>query len=317
MALYTHLGILNYLNQRDIWRSTADECLELCRALGNQSIEMDILLMRAGAIASVTQRAEFFQKAIKLAQASGDIWRQARTLHQVGWNCGDDERLAYWKKAIPLFRRAGDWRSLAYCLGTTGTFAVLNGDLELAQKSLDEASMLNDQLKDKVIKANLLYAYGKMAMVRGEYDQAHICFQEELEILEELSIRLSWLFTRTQLGYLALCERNLTEAHHIFIEAAQDFQNDRNMTGAVFALEGIAGLYVAMERPVIAAQLLGWADATRIKISDKRPRLEQADVDKIIAACLATMGEVAFSDAYDQGKKMSLDEAVAYALEEN
>jgi hypothetical protein len=40
------------------------------------------------------------------------------------------------------------------------------------------------------------------------------------------------------------------------------------------------------------------------------------DVDKIIAACLAKMGEVAFSDAYDEGKKMSLEEAVELALNE-
>ena len=43
---------------------------------------------------------------------------------------------------------------------------------------------------------------------------------------------------------------------------------------------------------------------------------EQADVDKIIAACIAELGEVAFSDAYDEGQKMSLEEAVAYALQE-
>jgi len=60
--------------------------------------------------------------------------------------------------------------------------------------------------------------------------------------------------------------------------------------------------------------LIGWA-ATGEKISDKRPYLEQADVDKVIAACLAKLGEVAFSEAYDEGQKMTLDEAVAFALE--
>jgi len=38
-------------------------------------------------------------------------------------------------------------------------------------------------------------------------------------------------------------------------------------------------------------------------------------VDKVIAACLAKLGEVAFSEAYDEGQKMTLDEAVAFALE--
>jgi len=64
------------------------------------------------------------------------------------------------------------------------------------------------------------------------------------------------------------------------------------------------------------ARLISWADATREKISDKRPLLEQADVDKIITTCLTKMGEVAFPDAYDEGQTMTLDEAVALALEQ-
>jgi hypothetical protein len=79
----------------------------------------------------------------------------------------------------------------------------------------------------------------------------------------------------------------------------------------------MASLYIALGKLEVGAQLIGWADATRIKISDTRPLLEQADLDKIIAACLASMGEVAFSDAYDEGKKMTVDEAVEFALSEN
>ena len=54
----------------------------------------------------------------------------------------------------------------------------------------------------------------------------------------------------------------------------------------------------------------------REKTQDARPNTEQADVDKLIAACLAKMGEVAFSDAYDQGQAMTLDEAVRFAVGE-
>jgi hypothetical protein len=43
--------------------------------------------------------------------------------------------------------------------------------------------------------------------------------------------------------------------------------------------------------------------------------LEQAHVDKIIAACPAKIGEVAFAEAYAVGRKMTLAEAMAYALE--
>lgn len=64
----------------------------------------------------------------------------------------------------------------------------------------------------------------------------------------------------------------------------------------------------------VSAQLIGWADARREKSGGTRPRLEQVDIDKVIAACKAQMGEVAFSDAYDAGQKMSLDEAVVLGI---
>ena len=46
-----------------------------------------------------------------------------------------------------------------------------------------------------------------------------------------------------------------------------------------------------------------------------RPPVEQANVDKDITACIAVMGESAFSAVYDEGKKMSLEDAIAYALD--
>jgi predicted ATPase len=317
MALYSHLPILNYLSQVDTWRSTAQECLELCRAFGDQIVEVDILLMRAGEVSSAAQRMELFQQALKLAQASGDPWRLARTLHQIGWSYSGSERIAYWERAITLFRQAGDLRSLAQCLSQTGNFALLNGNLELVQIYLDEATLLNDQLNDKETKANLLHVQARIAGKRGEYKQARIYAQEELNITEELGARMSSLWCRSQLGHLALCEGNLTEAHDIFTKTAREFFNDKNVIGVVFNLEGTANLHTVTGKLESAAHLIGWADATRQKIHDPRPRLEQADIDKMITACVAKMGEAAFSDAYDEGQKMTLDEAVNYALSEN
>jgi hypothetical protein len=118
-------------------------------------------------------------------------------------------------------------------------------------------------------------------------------------------------------GYVALREGNLEEARHIFAEVAQEFQKNKYINGVVFALEGTAAIYVAVNKTEYAARLVGWADATRGKIGHLRPPLEQVDVDKIISACIAMIGQAAFLDAYDEGKKMSLDEALSLALQES
>lgn len=64
----------------------------------------------------------------------------------------------------------------------------------------------------------------------------------------------------------------------------------------------MSSLNVAVGKPEVAAQLFGWTDATREKIGDSRPKLEQADMAKIITSCIERMGKIAFSDMHKEGK---------------
>jgi hypothetical protein len=97
----------------------------------------------------------------------------------------------------------------------------------------------------------------------------------------------------------------------------KEFLKDRVEIGIVFAIEGMTGLYIILGKPERAARLIGWVDSMRKKLRDSRPLLEQATIDQNIAACLQKIGEVVFSDRYEEGETMTLDEAVAYALEES
>jgi hypothetical protein len=100
-----------------------------------------------------------------------------------------------------------------------------------------------------------------------------------------------------------LYQGGITRAREIFTESGREFFKDKNEIGVVFNLEGVAGVFLARGNPEIAIKLISLSDAMRERVGNPRPPLEQADVDKIIAACLAKMGEVAFSDAYDDGQE--------------
>ena len=315
-ALRAHGWILVDLQQFDVALSSAQECLELYRALGDQRGEVDGLLQLAWESSSVPEKMTLIQQALTLAKGLGDIPRQADALWQLGW-LDQDNRFIYWEKAIALARPLGNWRGLAVGLSTIGYFLVLDGDIESAQKYLDEAVKLCQQVNMHPLPEGLLSAYGQIALLQGDFEKARTCFQADARLGVESVNRQHYLWPRTRLGYVALHEGNFTEACDIFAETAQEFQKDKYTIGVVFTLEGIAGTFVAMGKPQHAARIIGWTDAARKEIDDRRPILEQADVDKTIAACLAKLGKVAFSDAYDEGQKMSLEEAVAYALGES
>jgi hypothetical protein len=154
----------------------------------------------------------------------------------------------------------------------------------------------------------------RIESIKGNFEKARTLIEQSLANASELGNRNNYLWHRAVLGHLTLHHGQIEKGREILSETTQEFFKDKNEDGVVFTLEGIAGLYAAVSKPEVAAHLIGWADAMREKIHDKRPLLEQADVDKIVAACVARMGEIAFSDAYEEGKRMTLEEAVAYAL---
>jgi predicted ATPase/DNA-binding SARP family transcriptional activator len=317
-ALYAQGWLLVWFQQFDSAHSAAQECLALYRAGGDQPGEVDGLNL-LGYISNVSKKGELNSQrpALALARSLGDVGRQATALYIMGWDQRNHKApFAYWDEAIKLYREVGNWRFLANTLSILGLFLVLEGDIESAQKYLDEANLLFQQLNPKTHQGHLLSAYGQIALLRGDYEQARIYFQEYARIGNESGSRIDYLWANVRLGYVELREGNLTEARQTFSKTAHEFQKDGYIIGVVVSLECMASLYIAVGKAENAAWLISWADATREGIGDTRPSLEQADMDRNSAAVVAKIGKAAYQDAYDKGQTMTLDEAVAYALDE-
>jgi len=316
-ALFAYVRILELLQHTDQARRMAEECVELSKACNDQLGEIDGLLAWGDITNSPKQlAANLARQAFIKSQAINDTWRQALALGVWGWDRRDPEQVrARWEKSTDLFREVGDSIYLVSYLCYLAQFEITMGYLDSAKKRLDEAVLLSQQINRKRTKLTVLHVSGNLASIMGDYDQARTNLQKGLTLGEELGERMESLWCRAKLGDLAVNQGNLVEARQLLVQSTKEFQADGTVVGVVFTLERLASLYVT--KPELAIRLVGWADAAHLQISDPRPSIEQADVDKIIAACIAKMGEVAFSDAYDEGQKMTMDEAVALALGTN
>ena len=319
-ALFTQGRLLFRFEQYNEAQTATEESLALFYAVGDQYGEVDCLvslgfIATLGSVADPAKGAELVQQALTLARSLGDIGRQAWALNVLGWDHRDFKRaFAYWEEAIMLYRQVGHWGRLADNLSELGFFLLMDGQIDAAQKYIDESGLLFQQLNVKGKRNHLLSAYGQIALMRGEYKQARAYFQEDATISNELGSRMEYLWAITRLGFAELREGNITEARRIFAKTVQNFQQDGSSIGVVVTLEGMAGLYVAVGTAEYAACLIGWADATREVIGDTRPFLEQADVDRDRAAIMVKIGSSAFEIAYNQGRAMTIDAAVEYAL---
>jgi tetratricopeptide (TPR) repeat protein len=320
-ALHTYGWLLTWLQQFDKAYTVTEESLALCRTLGDLQTEADVLV----SLGNIKQflyepdlALELFQQSLHLAQSLKDPWREANAYFFLGCDRRDFQRaMRFWEKALVLYRKTGDQIAVANLLGMLGQFRVLNGEIELGETYIDEALLLWKTNHRANIWQNPRIVKSLVALTRGDYEQAYTLLEEALLAARETGNRMSYLWVRVRQGYAALRLGRLEEARSVFMETAHDFHKDGYIVGTVFTLEGMAALYVAVGKLERAAHLIGLADATREKVKDTRPPLEQADVDQIIAACLAKMGEVAFSDAYEKGQKMTLEEMVNLALAES
>src|SRR5437879_6924151 len=87
---------------------------------------------------------------------------------------------------------------------------------------------------------------------------------------------------------------------------------DRENTASV--LEGLAG--IAADQAERAARLFGAAEALRAAIDTPLAPGERADYDRYVAATHAALGQEAFAAAWEAGRAMTLDDAMAFALDE-
>jgi tetratricopeptide (TPR) repeat protein len=215
------------------------------------------------------------QRALVLAKSINDKWRQAHVLFALSWGMLEDRQYIHLNEALKLFQEVGDLQNMALVMTELGRLKMLNKDIESAQKILNEAAILIRQLNLKGPMVDILQSYGRIAAIKGDYEQAYASLQESAAICEEQGYRMGYLFARTHLGYLALYRGDVTDSHDIFGETLRDFFSDNNDEGVVFTLEGMAGLSVAVGKPNIAAQLVGWADMMREQLSDTRPPLSR------------------------------------------
>jgi non-specific serine/threonine protein kinase len=319
-ALMTYAWLLTWLQEFRRARAATEESLTLFRAQENKKGEVDALVLMGNMEQFTDNLAaanKLFEEALQLSEELNDTWRQANVYYYYGWDNSEHERKFYlWDKAISLFRQAGDKVNLANLLGLTGQFRVMNGEIELGEKYLDEALQMWEANRRANIWENPRIAKSLIALVRGEYEQARAILEEVLISAAQTGNRMSYLWARVRLGFVALHAGDLMEARQILTESAQNFNKDGYTIGSIFSLEGMAHLYATIGKNEHAARLIGFADAARENISDVRLPLEQADMDISIAACVARMGETAYENAYAGGRKMNIDDAINFVFEE-
>ena len=81
-------------------------------------------------------------------------------------------------------------------------------------------------------------------------------------------------------------------------------------------LRRIAGICEEQQQAHRAAKLFGAVEALGETVNIKLPPLDRADLDRDVAAARAQLDESTCAAAWGEGRKMTLEQVIAFALEE-
>jgi predicted ATPase len=262
--------------------------------------------------------------SLKLVQDSGDLPFYAYVVGRLGWLAreqGDavNARLRL-EESLAIRRDLGDAVGIAWALVTLGEVAVLQEEPARATSLLEESQTL---FRAQEITEGIAWALnhlGHVAQILGKYDEATRFHNKSLPLFRESGrqnlgdLGPAWAFQG--LGETALAQGNAILAMTHLTNALVLFRDLGDRAGMAWCLAGLAGVTVVNEDPERAAWLYGAAEGLRQAIGARQAPAARATRERLMAAAREQLGDVAFDAEWAEGQAMTLEQAIAYALDE-
>jgi len=263
-------------------RTLAEESLQLSReqALSKQTGYALYILGRLSRMeGNYAGAVTFFEESLALFRALGQQHDIALVLSGLGLTVlylGEYERAtAFCEESLALARELGDARGIASWLTNLGIVMLVRGDVKLAQELCEESLAIRRKLGYKGGCAHTLAVLGRIALDQGEYERSTACYKESLTLRQETGEK----------------------------------------EGIAAALEGLAAVAGMQGQPVRAARLFGAASSLRTMLGAPLPPIDRLSYEQTVAAVRAQLDEPAFAAAWTEGQAMTLEEALAEAVQ--
>jgi predicted ATPase len=337
------------------WSKTAEGmeqlCLRLAGALGHfwemrgyiseGRERLSAVLSTKGAQGQTPERATLLARAAELAYRQSDypattsLAEESLAIHR---KLGDKEGMASTliklgnaatergnyaaasrslEEALSIWRERKDKHGTARALISLGWTALRSGDALLANTRLEEALALSRELGDTRSMGFELSGLGEVALRQGDYARATQLMQESLELRRQLGNKWGVGVSLGMLGWVAMRERDWERAIARLRESLEVRKEIGDKGGSAWCLERLAGVFMVRKQEERAVRLFGAAAALRASIGSVIDPVDQAKYKTNLSTLRAKLGKERFTAAWEEGRAMTMEQAIAYALQNN
>jgi len=228
-----------------------------------------------------------------------------------------DRAEALGNESLALSRELGRERYVALSLDSLGLLAYYRGNYAQAQALCEEALALQREQHDKFGIAASLNSLALVACGQGNYEQAGALCEESLIVSREISDKGAMARSMNILGRVAYHHGEYERGGALLKESLALFRDMRDKLSIIRCVEGLAGVAWACRLSERAARMFGAAQGLRESISAALPLADQLELDQNVTAVRSQMGKKAFAAAWAEGRAMTLEKAIEYALKDN
>ncbi len=216
-------------------------------------------------------------------------------------------------RALDISRRLGDKPFTGWTL--IYLHLAMQSEPEAAMAIAEEGLALFRELDHKPGIAQALKSVSLVAAKMGEYDRAERAYEECLTICRQTDETRLICLVYQDLAYLALRKGDHERAWEAARQAVHLAQKMNNRLLISTSLPGVAGSLGLKGHSQRAARLLGASETALEGMGAFHHPFDPPEIDRIIASLHGQLDDATFEAAWAEGRGMSLEQAVAEALE--
>ncbi|HLE63763.1 MAG TPA: protein kinase [Pyrinomonadaceae bacterium] len=258
----------------------------------------ELLTLTAGMDVLASVRAKALNGAGILAGNQGDYVSQTAILEE----------------SLKLYRELGDKSGIAQCINNLGSIAYSQGDYVRAREFYTESLNLRREIADSWGIANSLNNLGGVAFLQGDCERALSLHSESLKLRRTLGDKRGISMSLNNMGEVAQQQQDYSRAAALYAESLAIRQELGDRFFIVSSLHNLAEVACSRKEYERGARLFGAAEALRQMIGAPLPTEKRATFDRYIEEARDALGREDLKASWSEGRVMSLDEAISYAL---
>jgi predicted ATPase/class 3 adenylate cyclase len=254
----------------------------------------------------------------RMLELGGPPELRAKTLTGAGtmaWLQGDAVAATnHHSQALDLYQQLKHEEGVASALMNLGVQAALGNDGERAEELFNESLKLFRSLGDDPGVADALNNLGILATSSGHYERAERLLHDSLTVRQRLGDNYGAADTLNNLGdndyYQEAYERALPNYH----SSLRLYRDIGSQLGILRSLIALASIAAAQGEAPNGARLIGAIDALLEQTGIVLDEEEQSRCLETKRELTMYLGEEAYKAQWEEGKQLSSEEAIDYAL---